>query len=122
MIGCRASLYRMIGGVMGAFALLMIPSWDVVDETMYKARSFTEILGGFGMDDFLATRTIGTGRTINIASLSRNTIEDCGASHMGFDGFFLFEADDLPDRKGITILGKAVSLEAAMIMADLIVA
>jgi hypothetical protein len=87
---------------------------------MNMARSFTEILGGFGMDDFLATRSIGAGRTLNIASLSRNTIEDCGASHMGFDGFFLFEAADLPDCKGITILGKAVSFESAMAMADLL--
>ena len=72
------------------------------------------------MDDFLATRTIGNGRTINIASLSKITIEDCGAAHMGFDGFFLFEAADLPDFKGITILGKAASFEAALTIADLI--
>jgi len=72
------------------------------------------------MDDFLATKELGAGVTLNIASLSRNTIEDCGAAHMGFDGFFLFEASDLPDRKGITILGKAVSFESAMVMADLI--
>lgn len=72
------------------------------------------------MGDFLATREIGTGRTLNIASLSRRTIEDCGAAHLGFDGFFLFEASDQPGSKGITIFGKTASFEAAIALADLI--
>lgn len=41
---------------------------------------------------------------------------------MGYDGYFVFEATDLPDRKGITIFGKVLSFEAAMALADLITA
>lgn len=118
----RASLYRMIGGVIGAFALFTIPIWAVVDETIYKARSFAEILGGLGMDDFLATKIIGNGRNLHIASLARRTIEDCGAAHMGYDGYFVFEATDLPEKNGITIFGKAASYEAALALADIMAA
>lgn len=72
------------------------------------------------MDDFLATKTIGNGRNLHIASLSRHTIEDCGAAHLGYEGYFVFEASDLPDRTGITILGKVASFEAALALADII--
>lgn len=39
---------------------------------------------------------------------------------MGFEGYFVFEAADRPDQKGITILGKATSFEAALALAELI--
>ena len=74
------------------------------------------------MGDFLATKTIGNGRSLHIASLARRTIEDCGASHLGYDGYFVFEASDLPNRSGITIFGKAASYEAAIALADIIAA
>lgn len=110
----------MIGGRIGALARLTIPSWAVVDETIKSARSFAEILGGLGMDDFLATKSIGNGRTLHIASLARCTIEDCGAAHMGYDGCFVFEASDLPESKGIIIFGKVASYEAALALAEII--
>ena len=112
----------MIGGKIGVFARLTIPSWAVVDETIKRARSFAEILGGLGMDDFLATKIIGNGRNLHIASLARHTIEDCGAAHMGYEGYFVFEASDLPECKGITIFGKVASYEAALALADIIAA
>jgi hypothetical protein len=65
------------------------------------------------MDEILATANLGNGRSLHIATLSKQTIELSGASHMGFSGFFLFEADDTPCSKGINVLGKALSLEAA---------
>ncbi len=74
------------------------------------------------MDDFLATKIIDTGRNLHIASLSRRTIEDCGASHMGYDGYFVFEASDLPNQRGIIILGKVASFEAALALADILAA
>ncbi len=40
---------------------------------------------------------------------------------MGYEGYFVFEATDLPSQRGITILGKALSFESAMTLADLIV-
>ena len=72
------------------------------------------------MDDFLVSKKIGHGRSLNIAPLSRKTIDACGAGHLGYEGFFLFEATDLPDRNGIIVLGKAESFEAAMALADMI--
>lgn len=72
------------------------------------------------MDEFLASKAIGNGRNLHIASLARRTIEDCGAAHMGYEGYFVFESADLPDKKGITILGKTTSFEAALALADLI--
>jgi hypothetical protein len=93
-----------------------------VDETINRARSFAEILGGLGMDDFLATKSIGNGRNLHIASLARHTIEDCGAAHLGYEGYFVFETSDLPDRNGITIFGKTASYEAAIALADIIAA
>lgn len=74
------------------------------------------------MDDFLATKAIGNGRSLHIASLAKHTIEDCGAAHLGYEGYFVFETSDLPERNGITIFGKATSFEAAMALADIITA
>jgi hypothetical protein len=38
---------------------------------------------------------------------------------MGFEGYFLFEASDSKGQKGINILCKACSFEAALRLADL---
>jgi hypothetical protein len=72
------------------------------------------------MEDFLATKKIENGRNLHIASLARSTIEDCGATHLGYDGYFVFEATDLPGQRGIVILGKVASLEAGLALANLI--
>jgi hypothetical protein len=71
------------------------------------------------MDDILASAEIGKGRSVHIATLARETIIDSGAEHLGFDGYFLFEVSDIPGERGINILGKASSLEAAMRLADI---
>jgi len=71
------------------------------------------------MDDILASAVIGNGSSVHIATLSRKTIEDAGFGHLGIDGYFIFEADDTPDKKGITILGKVASLDAAFRLIDL---
>ena len=93
---------------------------------MKSARSFTLIrgvvrstLGDRAMDDILASATLGNGSSIHIATLSRKTIENAGADHLGFSGYFLFEANDTPEAKGISVLGKALSLEAAFRLIDL---
>ena len=56
--------------------------------------------------------------SIHISNLSRESIIENGAEHMGFDGYFLFEVSDDPSCNGITILGKACSLDAAFHLAD----
>ncbi len=71
------------------------------------------------MDGILATANLGNNRSIHVATLARQTIVEAGADHLGFSGYFVFEADDSPDKKGISILGKASSLEAAFRLIDL---
>jgi hypothetical protein len=71
------------------------------------------------MDDILATANLGNGRSIHVATLARQTIVDAGADHLGFNGYFVFEADDSSASKGISVLGKASSLEAAFRLIDL---
>jgi hypothetical protein len=71
------------------------------------------------MDDILASANLGNGRSIHVATLARQTIVDAGADHLGFSGYFLFEADDTVEKKGIQVLGKASSFEAALRLIDL---
>ena len=71
------------------------------------------------MDDILASTSIGNGSSLHIATLSRKTIEDVGAEHLGSNGYFIFEAHDEPNMKGINILGKVASLDAAFRLIDL---
>jgi len=71
------------------------------------------------MDDILASVTIGNGASVHIATLSKQTIEEAGATHMGYTGYFLFEAIDTPDATGINVLGKVLSLDAAFRLIDL---
>lgn len=60
--------------------------------------------------------SLGNSRAIHIAPLSKQTIIDNGAEHLGFGGLFLFETNDGPGLKGINILAKTVSLDAAFQM------
>ncbi len=71
------------------------------------------------MDDVLSSVALGVDRSLYIATLSRQTIIEAGAEHMGFEGYFLFEASDSKGQKGINILCKACSFESALRMADL---
>jgi hypothetical protein len=71
------------------------------------------------MDEILASANLGNSRSIHVATLSRQTIVNAGATHLGFSGYFVFEAVDSPDAKGISVLGKATSLEAAFRLIDL---
>ena len=119
-------MYRIIGGVFGCFARLIMPILALSDETMNEANSFTEILGDFlfgagerDMDDILASTTIGNGRSICIATLSKHAIIENEAEHLGFEGYFLFETSDVVGSKGISILGKVTSIDAAFRMIDL---
>lgn len=89
-------------------------------DTRNRANSLAEILGVTGMEDFLATKEVGNGRCIHIGPLSRQTVLACEAEHLGFDGFFVFEAFDRHDIKGINILGKVASFDAGMQLAELI--
>jgi hypothetical protein len=104
----------------------MIPNLAVSDDTMKRARSFTDTRGisrlrreESAMDEILASAQLGNGRSVHIATLARQTIIDSGAEHLGFSGYFLFESNDLPGEKGISVLGKISSLEAALRLIDI---
>lgn len=71
------------------------------------------------MDEILASTVLPDGSNIHIATLSRKTIVNAGAEHLGFGGYFLFEAVDTQEVKGISVLGKATSLDAAFRLIDL---
>lgn len=71
------------------------------------------------MDEILASAKLADGTSIHIATLSRKTIVNAGAEHLGFEGYFLFETLDTKEIKGISILGKATDLDAAFRLIDL---
>lgn len=71
------------------------------------------------MDDILTSVELGGGRSLHIATLSRQTLIESGAEHMGFEGYFIFETSDAAEKKGISVLCKACSFEAALRLADL---
>jgi len=71
------------------------------------------------MENILASVMIGNNRSIHIAQLARQTVIDSGAEHLGFGGYFIFEANDSTFARGISVLGKVASLEAAFQMVDL---
>jgi hypothetical protein len=89
---------------------------------MKRARSLTEMRGSLrwedGVDDILASIEVGAGRSIHVAALARETIVDSGAEQLGFEGYFVFEAIDVPGEQGINVLGKATSYEAALRLID----
>jgi hypothetical protein len=71
------------------------------------------------MDEILGTANLGNGKSIHIATLSRQTILEADAQHLGFSGYFVFGSDDTADLKGISVLGKVCSLEAAFRLMDI---
>ncbi|MBB4407082.1 hypothetical protein [Agrobacterium radiobacter] len=71
------------------------------------------------MEEILATLELGQGRNLHIAQLSRQTILDADAAHLGFGGYYLFETVESCLVNGINVLCKAVSLDAAFRLADI---
>jgi hypothetical protein len=61
------------------------------------------------MDDFLAYRRIDGERYLYISSLSKNTVSESAANHLGDDGYFLYECGP----QGIDVLAKVASFESA---------
>ncbi len=70
------------------------------------------------METILGTVELDDQRAVHIATLSCQTVIENDAEHLGFDGYFLFEVSDSPECKGITILGKACSADAAFRLLD----
>lgn len=70
-------------------------------------------------DGYLGTAKIDNFRSIHIAELSRESIVESDAEHLGFGGYFLFETNDGGGTRGIRVLARLASLEAAFSMLDL---
>lgn len=68
------------------------------------------------MDDFLSYRRIDAGRFLYISSLSKSTVSDSAADHLGDDGYFLYECGPT----GIDVLAKVASFDAAIRLLDIL--
>jgi hypothetical protein len=71
------------------------------------------------MDEILATATISNRASLHVAMLSKQTILDAGAEHLGFSGYFVFEVDEAEPAKTLNVLAKTTSLESAFRLIDL---
>ncbi len=71
------------------------------------------------MDEIIASVKIGEKRFLHLGTLSPGSLTDFEAEQMGFDGYFIFEASDEIESKGISVLGKAPSLDAAFRLMDI---
>jgi hypothetical protein len=71
-------------------------------------------------DDFLGTIKVRNGGTLHVASLSRQSIIENEAEHLGFDGFFVFQDVNSGTQQGIKILGKACDYDAGVALAELL--
>ena len=61
----------------------------------------------------LERASIGHNRYLYIGELSTACVEEQGVTHLGTDGYFLFETSDNPEDRGIIILGKIADDDAA---------
>lgn len=72
-------------------------------------------------DDLIVAAQIDANRSICITSLSRETYLDSDAKIFNSDrGFFVVERDDSLDSRGLSVLAKVASLEAAYRFAELL--
>lgn len=71
------------------------------------------------MDEILGSVRLDEKRSLHLGLLSPHSLTALEAEELGFDGYFLFETDDNCQSKGIKILGKAPSLDAAFRLLDI---
>lgn len=70
-------------------------------------------------EGYLGTARIDSTRLIHIAELSRQSIIDNDAEHLGFGGYFIFETQEGAGLRGIRVLARIASLDAAFAMLEL---
>lgn len=71
------------------------------------------------MDDFASFRRISGSRYLYVSTLSKETLGDVGADHMGGDnGYYIYEVDERIGVGGIDVLAKAASFDAALRLLD----
>ena len=71
-------------------------------------------------DDLFVVERLGNSRSLCLSTLAYQTVMDSEAGHMGGDrGLFIYEVDDAHEERGIQVLAKAASLDAAFRLIDL---
>lgn len=71
-------------------------------------------------DDLFVVESLGNSRSLCISALALQTVTEADASHLGGDrGLFIYEVDDSQPERGVHVLAKAVSLDAAFRLIDL---
>lgn len=70
-------------------------------------------------DGYLGSARIDKNKSIHIAELSQQSIIDSDAEHLGFGGYFLFETDEETHKRGIRVLARLASLDAAFEMLNI---
>lgn len=71
-------------------------------------------------DDLFVVERIGNDRSLCLSALALRTVVESEASHLGGDrGLFIYEVDDSRDERGVHVLAKAASLDAAFRLIDL---
>ena len=71
-------------------------------------------------DDLFVVERLGNSRSLCMSTLAMQTVVEAEASHLGGDrGLFIYEVDDSRAERGIQVLAKAVSLEAAFRLIDI---
>ena len=71
-------------------------------------------------DDLFVVEQLGNSRSLCVSTLAHQTIAEADASHLGGDrGLFIYEVDDSQPERGVHVLAKAVSLDAAFRLIDL---
>ncbi len=74
------------------------------------------------MDDVFLRARISDSRSVCISPIPKQTYRETGAKGLGGEfGYFVYEVDETLPQRGIEIIAKAASLEAAMRLFDLIV-
>ena len=71
-------------------------------------------------DDLFVVERLGNSRSLCLSTLAFQTVVEAEASHLGGDrGLFIYEVDDSHGERGIEVLAKATSVEAAFRLIDL---
>jgi len=71
-------------------------------------------------DDLFVVERIGNSRALCLSTLALQTVIESEATHLGGDrGLFIYEVDDTHPERGVQVLAKTVSLEAAFRLIDL---
>jgi hypothetical protein len=71
-------------------------------------------------DDLFVVERLDNSRSLCLSTLALQTVAEADAAHLGGDrGLFIYEVDDSGAERGIHVLAKAASLDAAFRLIDL---